>query len=304
MLYFIHSINEEFFTKQVKLLTTNHTTIEINLEPNNTIDVTNQINSIDLFQEKRAFIIYNATFFQIKSHKFKKKELEHLINAFNNSEDTIIIHLPKKINYKNNYLNGILKKEIIELVNEEQVLDYFINLFIQNNQININLQNLNQIKYNLNQNLLAIENELLKLHNFTNHKEITKQVISEFGISTVEANSFNLLELILQNDINAAKGLYEQIIIDGTNPVSLLGLISTQLRFLYQVKVLSNSYSATEISQLLNANNYRVKITLKQVNKYSIHHLNSFYLKVAQIDYLVKSGNLNLELIIDYLLYR
>ncbi len=304
MIYFIHSINEEFLTKQIKLLTANTQLIEFSLEPNNAIDLTNEINSIDLFNDNRSFILYNANFFQIKSHKFKKKELEHLMSAINQTDDIIIINLSKPINFKNNYVNGILKKEYIELVDEDKVINYFLESFINNNQIIISPNELNKIKYNLGNNLLAIENELIKLQNFNNNGPITAKSIDDFGISTVEANSFNLLDLILKGDEENAKALYEHILTGGTNPVSLLGLISTQIRFIYQVKILNEKHSASEITQILKANNYRVKITLKQINRYSIHHLSGFYLKVAQLDYQIKSGNLNQDLIIDYLLYR
>ncbi len=304
MVYFIHSINEEFLTKQIKLLTGDTQLIEFSLEPNNVIDLTNEINSIDLFNDNRAFILHNANFFQIKSHKFKKKELEHLMHAINSTHDIIIISLSKPINFKNNYVNGVFKKEYIELVDEDKVVNYFLNFFIEHQQITISPSELNRIKYNLNNNLLAIENELIKLHNFNNHGQISTKSIEEFGISTVEANSFNLLDLILKGDEIEAKNLYEHILIGGTNPVSLLGLISTQIRFIYQVKILNEKHSASEITQILKANNYRVKITLKQINRYSIHHLSGFYLKVAQLDYQIKSGKLNQELIIDYLLYR
>lgn len=303
MVYFIHSINDEYFSKQVALLTKNSQMIEFDLEPNRLISVINEIKTIDLFNEKRSFLLNNANFFQIKSHKFKKKEVEHFIEAINTSEDTIIINLSKKINYKNNYINSILKKEYIELIDEEKVGSYFLNLFIENQEILIGKQELDLIKYNLNNNILAIENELLKLQSFMNNTPITIDTINEFGISSVEANSFNLLELILKGKHQQAKNLYDHIIIGGTNPVSLLGLVSTQVRFLYQVKILSEKHNAYEISQVLKANNYRVKITLKQVNTYSIHHLSNFYLKIAQLDFLIKSGKLNQELIFDYLLY-
>ncbi len=57
------------------------------------------------------------------------------------------------------------------------------------------------------------------------------------------------------------------------------------------------------IASLLKANPYRVKITLKNLNKVSIHQINAFYLNCAKIDFLIKSGRLNQDLIFDYLIY-
>ncbi len=304
MIYFIYACSPEIFAKQTDLIAPKSEQIHFQLDPSNILSLVNELNSTDLFAAKKTFVISGANFFQIKSHKFKKKELILLINAFNNSMYDIIINLTKELNFKNPYVNSFSNREYLDLGDSKKVNDYFLSQFIQKMGIQINEDALNLVKYNLNNDLLSIENELLKLASFTNFQYITTEIIDELGIKAAEANSFALLDLILKEDIPRAHELYHQIINSDTNPVSLLGLISTQIRFCYQVKLLSQKNNSNDIARILKANPYRTKMTLRQVQNLSIHKLNSFYLNVANIDYRIKSGNLNQELILDYLIYH
>lgn len=303
MIYFIYACSPEIFTKQANFIGTDSEIINFQLDNNNVLTLLNEINSIDLFVSKKTFVITGANFFQIKSHKFKKKELELLITALNNTNENVVINLTKELNYKNPYVNLLEKREYLDLSDEKKVNNHFLNYFINQHKIQVDIDALESIKYNLNNDLLSIENELMKLASYTNFQTITINTVEENGIKAAEANSFALLDLLLKNDITKAHELYQQIINSDTNPVSLLGLISTQIRFCYQVKLLAQNNSFQDIARILKANPYRVKMTLRQIQGLSIHKLNSFYLNVANIDYRIKSGNLNQELIFDYLMY-
>ncbi len=303
MLTFIYYEKEELFNQQLKYMINDSEQISYELEPNNAIQLINEINSIDIFGTKRTFVIHGANFFQIKSHKFKKKELELLINTLQNSEDQIIIALTKALNFKNVHVNAFVDRNYIDLSDEKKVADQYINDFIQSENINIDYKNLQILKYNLDNNYLLVKNELQKLSNYTNNKAITQEIIENFGVKTIEANAFDLLGHIMNNNIKEANELYTQIIHDGNNPVSILGLLSTQIRFNYQVKLLNSTNSASEIATILKANPYRVKMTIKNINRVSIHQIAKIYLNCSKIDYLIKSGRLNQDLIFDYLIY-
>lgn len=303
MLTFIYYEKEELLHQHVKTMLGDSELVEFTLEPSNTLTLVNEINSIDIFGTPKTYVIHGANFFQIKSHKFKKKELPILIDTLKNSRDQIIITLTKAINFKNVHVNSFTERNYIDLSDEKKVSNHYIAEFIQNNNINIDDQQLLALKYNLDNNFLLLKNELLKLANYTNFQAITSEVINQFGVKTVESNAFDLLGLILTKDITRARHLYEDITNEGTNPVSTLGLLSSQIRFSYQVKMLSDMHSAGDIASLLKANPYRVKITLNNLNKVSIHQINAFYLNCAKIDFLIKSGRLNQELIFDYLIY-
>ncbi len=303
MLTFIYYEKEELLNQQLKYMKNDTEIISFNLEPSNILQLANEINSIDIFGTKRTFVIHGANFFQIKSHKFKKKELEVLISTLKNSQDQIIITLTKAINYKNVHVNAFTERNYIDLSDEKKVADYYINDFICNENINIEHQNLQLLKNNLDNNYLLVKNELHKLNNYTNNNLITRDIIDEMGVKTIEANAFDLLGHLLHNNIKQAHDLYEQIIHDGNNPVSVLALLSTQIRFSYQVKLLNNTNSASEIATILKANPYRVKMTIKNLNRISIHQVTKIYLNCSNIDYLIKSGRLNQELIFDYLIY-
>ncbi len=303
MLTFIYYEKEELLNQQVKYMLDDTELVEYILEPNNVLNLVNEINSIDIFGTKKTYLIHGANFFQIKSHKFKKKELELLLEAIKNSQDSIIIALTKALNFKNVHVNAFTDRNYIDISDEKKVADYFINEFIATEQIIIDQQNLELLKYNLDHNYLLIKQELLKLANYTNFSPILREHIEHFGVKTIEANAFDLLAYLLNNYIKQAHNLFNDIINDGNNPVSILALLSIQVRFSYQVKMLSDTHSASEIASMLKANPYRVKITLKNLNRISIHQITKLYLNCANIDYLIKSGKLNQELVFDYLLY-
>lgn len=303
MITFIYYEKSELLNEQVKLLSEESDLFEYQLDNNNILQLSNEINSIDIFGTKRTFLIHGANFFQIKSHKFRKKELAIFISALQNSKDHIIIALNKSLNFKNVFVNAFNERNYIDLSDEKKVTEHYLETFIINNNIQINYSELQLLKHNLDNNFLLLKNELMKLSNYNNFQLITKEMINDFGVKTIEANAFDLLGYILNNQIEQARKLYNNLISDGNNPVAILALLSTQVRFSYQVKLLNGDNSSKEISSILKVNPYRVSITLKNLSKVSIHQINNTYMNCARIDYLIKSGRLNQELIFDYLIY-
>lgn len=303
MIYFIHSTRDELFNIQVQNLCRDLEIVNFELSPERAIEFTNELNSIDLFGTNKAYIVSGANFFQIKSHTFRKKELGHLIDALNATPYMVIIKLTKELNFKNPNVNLITaKKDYINLKDEKQATKYFIDQLIQENNIQIGHEALNLINSNLSGDYLLMKNELLKLQNFANNGEITTNIIRDFGSVTVEANAFNLIELILKGNKAQANRLYHDIIEDGVNPVSLLAIISSQMRFFYQVKLLLEQHGQGDVARLLKANPYRVKMSLGTVRNCTLLNLSNKYLEIANLDYRVKSGNVNQDLIIEYLI--
>lgn len=298
MLYFINDQYTPLFEAQVKELSINKELITYQVNRDNILSVASDLNSIDLFNNERLFVLYNLDFFYLKKHSFLKKQVETILHALNICPEDIIIVLTKPLDYKNNFFQQLDQKcQYIDIQKTEQSINDYLAKVINLYQIKITTENLNILKYNLDNDIVAISSELVKLSTF--NLEITAKIIAELSYKTVSANAFKLIEYIITKRNDSARNLFKQLIEDGEDPFGLLGLCAKQIQFYYQVKILMATQSQKQIISRLNANPYRVSITMKVLQNIPIKSIRQIYINIAKTDYQIKNGLLQADFIID-----
>ena len=82
-----------------------------------------------------------------------------------------------------------------------------------------------------------------------------------------------------------------------------MGLLESQYRVLYQVKLLNNrGYRESEIAKELAIHPYRTKKILELGRTTTIKEVKSFLLKLAELDLKLKSGQVDKELAMELLI--
>ena len=92
----------------------------------------------------------------------------------------------------------------------------------------------------------------------------------------------------------SANMIYNDLKNLGTEAITIISIISTQVRFLYQILVLSNKgYSESNIANELSVHPYRVKMGLDKVRRYSDYELEDLLDKLSKLDIQIKTGDID-----------
>lgn len=133
--------------------------------------------------------------------------------------------------------------------------------------------------------------------------EITSDIISKMVVKPLEEDVFALVNAIISNQMKQAFLIYQDLEASNHDPIYLLAILATQLRFLYQVRVLiQKGYSQKEIVDYLRAHPYRVKLSMQTVQRYSSDILLKLLAKCAQFDQDMKAGKIDKKLGFELLL--
>lgn len=156
-----------------------------------------------------------------------------------------------------------------------------------------------------NKDILSIHNELNKLKMYKlEEKEITKEDVVKVCYRHINDNDdyiFTFVDCILNKEKKKAFSIYNDLKKISVEPLSLIGLISSQVRSMLQVKILKNKLES-EIASLLKMHPYRVKKLKEKNANYTIDELINMMKTLYNIDFSIKSGIINATLAIELLI--
>ena len=133
-----------------------------------------------------------------------------------------------------------------------------------------------------------------------NNKIITNDDIDKICIKNIEEEIFTLTDAIIENKTTLSLKLLENFLNKNYDEIAIINLIASQFRFLFQVKRLENkNKSYNEIAQILEANPYRIKFTLKKLANYTENELIKKIKQLARIDHDIKTGLIDKKIAIE-----
>ena len=262
-------------------------------------DILNEINYVDLFNEKKLLIISNFTF-----KKMKDKEEKALSNYINHMNDNVIILkcIDEKLDSKKNIIKLLNEKcKVIELVKMDYktLHEYVTKIFSDNKK---------KITYNQIKNILSLcENDtdsvlnevnkllLYKLDSDTITDEDLENVISKNS----EKEMFKLNDAVMNHNIPKMLESTKTLVSSGVDEVVIIDYLSKQFRTLYQIKVMSKDTGAQTITSRLSINPFVFKKMLDVVGKFSEEKLLNIIYKLSDADISIKVEGLDKSKVLE-----
>ena len=256
-------------------------------------DILNEINYVDLFNEKKLLIVSNFTF-----KKMKDKEEKALSNYINHMNDNVIILkcIDEKLDSKKSIIKLLNEKcKVIELVKMDYktLHEYVTKIFSDNKK---------RITYNQIKNILSLcENDtdsvlnevnkllLYKLDSDTITDEDIEKVISKNS----EKEMFRLNDAVMNHNIPNMLESTKTLVSSGVDEVVIIDYLSKQFRTLYQIKVMSKDTGAQTITSRLSINPFVFKKMLDVVGKFSEEKLLNIIYKLSDADISIKVEGLD-----------
>ena len=252
------------------------------------IDVINEVNYVDLFNEKKLVIV---NYFSFK--KLEDNEEELLIRYLDNMSDNIIIF---------KCIDDSLdeRKKVIKLLKEKanitkcDKLDYrelhsYLEDFFKENNIKIDYNSVSRIMFLCDNNTDISINESKKLLLYKgDNSEITLEDVNNVVDKSNEKEIFVFNENILNKDVVGALESYkilvnafidESIIIDG---------MAKQFRMLYQLKYMLKDINYKEIARLLGVKDYTIQKLVPYTSKYNDEEIIDMLYRISLLDEKIK----------------
>lgn len=264
--------------------------IEYDFDDSNIIDILNEANYVDLFNEKKLIIVSNFSFKKVKDAYEKE-----LLRYIDNMNDNVIILkcIDESLDERKNITKKLREKckvEEIKKMDYKELHEYITNMFVSNNK----KITYNQVKEILNRceyidDLAINETEKLLLYKL-GEDVITDDDIDKVVSKSSEKEIFTLSDAVMKKNLKQIFNSYNILIRSGIEPVVLIDNLARQFRTLYQVKILCKTMDEKEISRKLGLNPYVVKKAHENVNNYEEEELinNLYELSNLDIDIKVK----------------
>ncbi len=262
-------------------------------------DVLEDLDTYSFLSDKKVIIINNLD--SMKVEQFKDS-IEHLYKYLENpSSDNLLFICSSKFN-NTLKLTKELKKRMtfIEITTDpikftkEALKDYKIDKNLFNYISEKCLGDINKIENECNKlkNYKLVEKEILK-------SDIDLVVTERLGDSTDLTFQFN--RCLAERNTKKALEKYYELLNYNIEPLSILGLLASQIRIIYQVKVLEKRrMNANEIATTLGEkNSYRVKKTMELTRYYTEDELLKLMIRLSDIDLKIKTTDTDPNLLIE-----
>lgn len=262
-------------------------------------DILNEINYVDLFNEKKLVIVSNFTF-----KKLKDKDEEQFIKYINNMNDNVLI-----LKCKDESLDN--RKSLIKLLKEKckieesikmdykNLHEYVTNIFKDNN-VNVTYNQVKKILNLTDSNVDVTLNEVNKLLMYIEpNKKISDEDIDKVISKSSDKEMFRLTDALLQKNTGALFDSYKILLSSGMDSIVIIDYLAKQFRTLYQVKVLSKNNTEDTIAKKLSINPFIVKKMIDNMNNYKEEEIIDNIYKLSGIDIDIKVNGLDKDKLLE-----
>ncbi len=267
------------------------------------VPLENALEDLDTYgflSSKKVIILTN-----IESLKYdeNKKDLDHLFKYIENpNPDNLLIIYSKG----NNTLKTIkeLKKLCKVIESTINIKDYIKNTF---KDYKIDFKAINMLEEYCLDDYTKVVNECDKLKNYKiDDKIITCDDIDTLVIKKLGDSrdlTFAFSRSLAEKDKKTALKNYKELLEYNIEPLSIIGLLASQIRIIYQVKLLEDKgMRDKEIADTLSEKEFRIKKTRELTRLYSMDELLRLMQELSNMDYRLKTedidGNSLIELFI------
>lgn len=254
--------------------------------------------SLPLMTEKKIIVITDPYYLSNEKEKVsidKEQDFDALINYINNPSihtELIFFLEAKTINSKSKIYSALKKnaKIIAQDLFTENMLKGMGRDIFQKKGKNITQDALEELVNRCGDDVSKFINESNKLCLYKDDINIddVKLMVS----NRLEMNVFNLVDALISNNLSKALNIYRDLRVNKQEPVVLISIISSQIRFMLEVKhLLKNNYSNSQIVNELNCHPYKLEKTIKSSLYIKYDDLVNVMESLYNLDLKIKSGD-------------
>ncbi len=240
----------------------------------------------------------------LSNNNLDDKNIKTLSKYLDNpNSDVLLIFVTTNIDTRKKSIKEVINK--LSLVNISTDTKSIVKDILKGYDVEYRVINLLDEYYKDDLERLISETKKLALA-FINTKKITYKEALDLLVKPLNKQdtlAFDLVREIALKDKKKALNIYNELLSYNIESYALFGLLESQYRLLYQVKVLNKrNISYNDMASILEVHPFRVKKTLELVRYYTLKEIRKLLKNFADIDYKIKSGIYENNIIIDLLI--
>lgn len=240
----------------------------------------------------------------LSNNNLDEKNLKTLSKYLDNpNSDVLLILVTTNIDARKKIVKEVINK--LSLVNISTDTKTLVKDILKGYDVEYRVINLLEEYYSEDLERLISETKKLALA-FINNKKITYKDALELLVKPLnkqDSLAFDLVREIALKDKKKAVNIYNELLSYNIESYALFGLLESQYRLLYQVKVLNKrNISYNDMASILEVHPFRVKKTLELVRYYTLKEIRKLLKNLSDIDFKIKSGVYENNIIIDLLI--
>ncbi len=273
------------------------------LETNNIFNVLEDINTLNIFSDKKLVIVYNIELLVKKDDKNNDLYVSELIKYLNNQSDNILIISGKSLPNRKKLLVAF-----DSFSTKIEVDNFDINSYIKEllNGYRISNNDIELLKTYCSNDLLRIKNEIEKLKLYRlDDKQITRDDIDSLVKKDLDKSIFDLINSVEKGTKNRSFDIYKELKEQNEEDMKILSMLANNYRLIYQVKNLTYTKTDDEIKEILGiANPKRISVLRNKGYNYTNKDLEDIIIFLAELDYKIKTGLIDKETAVYLFLAR
>lgn len=305
MIFTIHSKDDVLGKEKIKQILSSKNiktdlmnTTEFDCLTTNIDQIIDYCYTTPFFADSKIIILKNPVFLTSEDSKINFDDfIEKLTKYIENENESTIMFIylvSEKMDERKKIVKYLKEKTIfkqVHLLNHLELKTIVKNRF---KKFNSEIED-DAINYFIDQvgtNLVDISNEIDKLILFKNDDIIKLEDINDFVTCNIDSSIFDLSNAILAKDIIKSLSLFEDLITNGMEPIVLIDVLASQFRLALLVKEYKKEgFDNANITKQLKKHPYQIKLASQL--KFSNEDLKENLLKLANLDYKIKTGKIN-----------
>ena len=283
-----------------------------NGEESNFDDFKTFIQTASLFNEKRLAVFRNVLTLEEKAAskllEFLKsghlKDSQSKFVVFSQEEEIKEKKLPKiKKNIFDFLVSPSVHSQKFDYLRPRDLKNWIVREVKQKGKT-ISSSAVEELIRRIGSDLFRLDNEIEKLVHYCPREMIDLKTVDQLVESPFKSTTFQLVDALAEkNSRKSLEILWEQIREKNEKPELVLGALIYQFRNLLEVKELieqgENKYS---LSKKISLHPFVFQKTLRQSYNFTLSQLKDVYSRLAQIDLLVKTGQVDLSTALELMI--
>lgn len=259
-------------------------------------DALEDLNTYGLFSDKKIVIINN---FDKMDPLFNKPE-ELLKYVENSSSLNLLFVVSDKYDDRKKIIKDLKKKMKFIKISTDPVV--FTKSCLEGYKVENEVINL--LVNNTLGDVTRLYNECNKLKTYKiNDKYISKDDVEELSFKRLgdsTETTFQFSRALAEKDKKSALKLYQELLNYKIEPLSIIGLLASQFRIMYQVKNLEEKNMRNdEIASSLKEKPYRITKTRELTRYYSKREILDLMIKLEDIDLKIKTTSVDANTLVQ-----
>lgn len=271
------------------------------IEEKDLSDALEDLDTYSFLNDKKIIIIKNPFY------NYNEKKFNHLLKYIDNpNPDNLLILVCEKLDSRLTATKKLKSSKNIEILKlEVNPYQYVKNIL---KDFKIGEDTINLLVEKCKGDITRLDSECNKLMLYKdNSKEITNTDVSNMVIEKLgESNEilFSFVNSLLSKDTTNSFKYYKDLSRYNIDSNSIIGLVTSQTRLIYQVKTLADKGLSNElIKDTLGVKSvFQIKKIKNYIYQYSYKELANLISSLALVDLNIKSGKLDANMAIDMLL--